>query len=274
MISKYEIVILKRRTSNTVRIDSFLKQISAVNLDEIHFADLFKNQTFSGVIHCATNYGRDENNLDDTIEANLILPLRLLKNALENNLEFFINTDTILDKRINFYSLSKAQFKEWLLFFSPKIKCINIELEHFYGEGDDPSKFVSKIVKELVHNEKKDLALTLGEQKRSFIYIDDVIHAFQLILENTAQLQENFNSFQVGSKTQISIKNFVLLTKELCANTNTELKFGALAYRANEVMEVNLDISKLEKLGWSERTSIREGLRETIEFEKAHRNLF
>jgi nucleoside-diphosphate-sugar epimerase len=264
----YELFILKRQKSNTLRINSLLGKVTAVNIEETHFGELFKNQNFSGVIHCATNYGRDENDLDDTIEANLILPLHLLKNAFENKVEFFINTDTILDKRINYYSLSKSQFKDWFLFFSSKIKSINIELEHFYGMGDDPSKFVSKIIKDLVLNEKKDLELTLGEQKRSFIYIEDVVRAFRTILENIPHISSDYSSFQVGSKKQISIRDFVSLTKELCNNTNTNLKFGALPYRKNEVMEVCLDVSKLESLGWSEQHSLQDGLRESIEFEK------
>ncbi|HEY8270391.1 MAG TPA: NAD(P)-dependent oxidoreductase [Pseudobdellovibrionaceae bacterium] len=269
LVPDYDVVILKRQKSNTIRINSILDKVTSVNMEETNFPELFKDQNFSGVIHCATNYGRDENDLDDTIEANLILPLHLLKNAFENKVEFFINTDTILDKRINYYSLSKSQFKDWFLFFSNKIKSINIELEHFYGKGDDPSKFVSKIIKDLVLNEKKDLELTLGEQKRSFIYIDDVVNAFRTILENIAQLPAEYSSFQVGSKKQISIRDFVILTKELCHNTQTHLKFGALPYRKNEAMSVSLDISKLESLGWSEKSSLHEGLRETIAFEKS-----
>jgi nucleoside-diphosphate-sugar epimerase len=271
LLADYDLVILKRRRSNTLRIAGILDRLTAIDLEDTCFEDVFRAQNFSGVIHCATNYGRDENDLDDTIEANLILPLRLLKHAFENKLEFFINTDTILDKRINYYSLSKAQFKDWLLFFSGKIKSVNLELEHFYGKGDDPTKFVSKIVKDLALNEVRDLDLTLGEQKRSFIYIDDVVRAFKLILDKINLLEPGFNSLQVGSKTQISIKDFVLLTKELCHNTNTRLNFGALPYRANEAMEVSVDLSKLEALGWTEQTTLRQGLEKTIAFEMENR---
>jgi CDP-paratose synthetase len=267
LVADYDLVILKRQKSNTIRIAGILDQVTAINIEDTCFQDVFRDQNFAGVIHCATNYGRDENDLDDTIEANLILPLRLLKHAFENKLEFFINTDTILDKRINYYSLSKAQFKDWLLFFSGKIKSVNLELEHFYGKGDDPTKFVSKIVKDLALNDARDLDLTLGEQKRSFIYIDDVVRAFKLILAKLDQLDPGFNSLQVGSKTQISIKDFVLLTKELCHNTKTRLNFGALPYRNNEAMEVSVDLSKLEALGWSEQTTLHQGLEQTIAFE-------
>lgn len=268
LIKEYDIVILKRKKSNTIRIQSLLPQLKIVNIEDLDFPSLFEQEKLSGIIHCATNYGRDENDLDDTVEANLILPLRLLKHAVDHKLDYFVNTDTILDKRINYYSLSKSQFKDWLLFFSSKIKSLNIELEHFYGKGDDPTKFVSKIIKDLVQNESKNLDLTLGEQKRSFIYIDDVVEAFHVLLKNVNKIDPGFHLYQVGSKNQISIKDFVLLVKELCCNTKTQLKFGALPYRQNEVMEVSLDISKLETLGWTEQTSLRQGLEQTIAFEK------
>lgn len=269
LVSDFDIVVLKRKKSNVQRIESILSRLTVIDIENTQFCDLFQKETFYGVIHCATNYGRDENDLDDTIEANLILPLRLLKNAFQNKVEFFINTDTILDKRINYYSLSKAQFKDWLTFFSSKIKAINIELEHFYGKGDDPSKFVSKIIRDLAQNEAKSLDLTLGEQKRSFIYIDDVVEAFKTILQNIDKVPGEFSSYQVGSKTQISIRDFVTLIKDLSENTNTQLNFGALPYRKNEAMEVCLDISKLELLGWSEKVSLRDGLIETIAFERS-----
>ncbi len=268
LAADYDILILKRKQSNTFRLKSILDKITMLNIEEADLCSVFREQKFSGVIHCATNYGRDENDLDDTIEANLILPLHLLKNAFENKVEFFINTDTILDKRINYYSLSKAQFKDWFLFFSSKIKSINVELEHFYGKGDDPSKFVSKVIKDLVLNEQKNIDLTLGEQKRSFIYIDDVVRAFRTILDNIHKIPDGYTCFQVGSKKQISIKDFVVMIKKLCENTETQLRFGALPYRNNEVMEVNLDVSQIESLGWQEQVPLEHGLRQTILFER------
>ncbi len=49
----------------------------------------------------------------------------------------FINTDTILNKEINAYSLSKTQIYEWLHYFKSSFTCIDIALEHFYGPNDN-----------------------------------------------------------------------------------------------------------------------------------------
>lgn len=264
-----KLVLLKRRQSNLVRIQHLLHQVKLVDLEELDMAGLFAEHHFDGVIHCATNYGRDEKKLSGTIEANLTLPLKLLQSALENKVRFFINTDTVLDKRISHYSLSKSHFKDWLMFFSNGIKSINMELEHFYGRGDDPSKFVSSIIRQLVPNEDKEIALTLGAQKRSFIHISDVVAAFATVLKRLDDIPEGFNLFQVGSRNQVTIRAFVGLVRDLCENTRTNLNFGALPYRPNEAMEVCLDVTSLENLGWKEQMPLREGLLDSIAHQRA-----
>ena len=264
LVGLFDLVILRRKMSNMARIQHLIPRITVVEIEGLDLTAFFKEQRFDGVIHCATNYGRYENNLSGTIEANLILPLALLNHAIENNVSVFINTDTVLDKRISHYSLSKSHFKDWLMFFSAGIKSINIELEHFYGRDDDPSKFVSSIIRQLVSNEEKRVALTMGEQKRSFIHIDDVVSAFVTVLKRLDEIPDGFNLFQVGSSQQVSIREFVTLTSHLCCNTRSILDFGALPYRANEAMEVCLDMSRLKMLGWKERVSLREGLLDAI----------
>jgi nucleoside-diphosphate-sugar epimerase len=45
------------------------------------------------------------------------------------------------------------------------------------------------------------------------------------------------------------------------------LNFGALPYRQNEVMESEVDISEIRKLGWQPRMSLADGLKKTIHTE-------
>ena len=62
--------------------------------------------------------GFEEENSSNTIYPNLILPLQLLDLAKKYSVKSFINTDTILNKNISSYTLSKDQFVDWLKFFS------------------------------------------------------------------------------------------------------------------------------------------------------------
>ena len=262
----WEVSLLKRRTSNLGRIAKIETQMRLIDIESIDLDSLFKESRFDLILHCATNYGRNQTNQLTLIEANLLLPLKLLLKAIEYKVPTFLNTDTILDKRIGDYSRSKKQFLEWMESMSSQIRCLNVSLEHFFGPGDDPSKFVSFIVESLVVQSAESIDLTPGEQYRDFIYIDDVVQAFAAIIKNSAQFPKGLQKFEVGSGIKIKLKDFVQQVKTASGNTKTELKFGALPYRPNEVMETEVDLRALLALGWAPQTHLHEGILRTLKF--------
>lgn len=265
---RYEVVLLKRSFSNAARIKDLIGSFRAYDVDSVPFEKVFDENEISVIVHCATNYGRRFVPASELIDANLIYPLRLLQLGQERGRPIFINTDTILDKRINAYSLSKKHFFDWFEFFSQKSVCVNVALEHFFGPADDPSKFVTRIVLDLLR-EVDALDLTLGEQKRDFIYIDDVVEAFLAIIDHSQTLKEGLYRFEVGSGQNTSIREFVELVKSLTGNSKTRLNFGALEYRENEVMESRVDLRALRALGWTPKTSVQAGLSRTIAAERS-----
>ena len=262
------ITCLKRKSSSLWRVEDISSEVTWVDIESTDMHQLLIEKNISYIIHCATDYGRKQVNPIETIEANLMLPLRLLHASSGTNVSAFINTDTILDKRINHYSLSKSQFVEWLQSYSNDYVVINLAIEHFYGAKDDVSKFASFIISELINNESKGIDLTEGLQKRDFIHINDVTDAFLTLIQSIKSLKKDFYHFEVGSNELISIKDFVNLVKKLCNNTNTKLNFGALPYRDNEVMSTNVDTSFLKSLGWKTQFTLEEGLINTINSEK------
>jgi len=181
----------------------------------------------------------------------------------------FLNTDTILDKYLNLYALSKNQLLQWGKFFSmhERIRFGNIRLEHFYGPDDDPTKFSTYVINGCLQN-VSELKLTKGEQKRDFIYIDDVVLAYMVLLEKMDSFNNSFLEFDVGSGSSVSIREFVETVHCLTAS-KTRLLFGALPYREGEVMHSEADISRLAALGWQCRYDIETGLRQVIEQERA-----
>jgi nucleoside-diphosphate-sugar epimerase len=84
-------------------------------------------------------------------------------------------------------------------------------------------------------------------------------------------LSNGLHSFDVGSGEKIQLKDFVRKVHQASGNTTTELNFGALPYRPNEIMDTPIDVSVLKKLGWVPKVNLEEGLRRTIEFEKMKR---
>lgn len=267
LIASFDVTVLKRTTSRTDRVADLLHdRIKWIDLDKTDLPELFASRRFDVILHCATNYGRGKRSILDTALANLLLPLTLLQLGIEHGVRTFINTDTVIDKRVNEYSLSKKQFLEWLQNSAERIQCVNIALEHFYGPFDDESKFTTMIFHKLMRGEPS-IDLTPGDQKRHFIYIDDVVRAFCRILNSLDTLPSGFSSFEVSTEESVSIKDFVRLAKTITDNTSTRLNFGAVPYRANELMDSRTDISALKALGRRPEVSLEKGLQLTIEKE-------
>jgi nucleoside-diphosphate-sugar epimerase len=108
------------------------------------------------------------------------------------------------------------------------------------------------------------LELTAGEQQRDFIYIQDVVDAYGLLLhQGLSQGWTGFETYDVGSGKAITIRNLVEQIKQL-TRSRTELQFGAVPYRAQEVMYAVADITPLQQLGWQPRYSPVEALQQTI----------
>ena len=75
----YEISILKRSTSDLFRLKGYENQIKTFNIDEISIEHCLEEVQPNIVLHCATDYGRKNVDPSSIIEANLILPLKLLE---------------------------------------------------------------------------------------------------------------------------------------------------------------------------------------------------
>ena len=264
--NRCKLFLLSRASSNFDRIDKkYLKKITIIKIENTKLDKIFKKYKFDSVIHCATNYGLKKKNISEVIQPNLILPMQLLDLAKNYKVKAFLNTDTVLNKNISNYSLSKNHFSEWLKLFSEDFYCTNIKIEHFFGPKDDDSKFVISMIKSFL-NKSKSIKLTKGSQKRDFIYIDDVVSAMKRILFHALKQKKGFEIFEVGSGSNISIKNIIILIKKFCNNTTTKLEFGKLPMRKNELLHINLNLKKLFKLGWRPKYNLEVSLKKTIKY--------
>lgn len=263
----YQVVVLKRTFSKVTRLLPYLERVVCYHSDKDNLEDIFSGHDIQCVIHCATHYGRNDADPRSVVEANLTLPLELLILSKKYQVPYFINTDTILDKQVNYYSLSKRHFYDWLTLYSGFMKVANMKLEHFYGTGDDPTKFVTRMTQDLLRG-VPEIRLTKGDQTRDFIHVDDVVSAFMIVLSHLHEMHEGVSDFHVGTGVPVTIREFCETLKTLMGNSKTALLFGALDYRKNEVMSADLDVSPLLRLGWRPSRTLTDGLRQTIEEER------
>lgn len=222
------------------------------------------------IVHTACSYGRKGESVLDVMDANLRLGIVLLQAVLdmparERGPTTFLNTATVLEPNVSLYALSKTQFSAWganLATQAPeRLRFIDIRLQQMYGPGDDRSKFTTHVIEACRKNEVH-LALTLGEQRRDFIHIDDVVRAYERILEKSAHFSPS-DAIDVGSGNAVTMRSFVELTKQI-VGASTLLDFGAVPYRANEAMLCVADTARLRGLGWQLEVPLADGIKNMI----------
>jgi CDP-paratose synthetase len=218
------------------------------------------------VIHTAGAYGRSNEGLMDVYDANIHYGMTLLQCLLTINKKVvFLNAGTSLPSNLSSYALSKNQFTDWGRLFTElhpnNLQFLNLKLQRFYGPGDYGDKFTAKIINACKNNEEF-IDLTPGNQQVDFIYIDDVLSAFHLVLSQKKHLP-NYLDVPVGSGTATSVKKFAEMAREI-SKSSIKLNFGKLSYRENEPMESVADITVLRNLGWKSFIDTKTGLTRSL----------
>ncbi len=267
----YEITLLTRSLSSLRRVEALLPAVRLVRfISDSEIVKIVQNISPDVVVHTACAYGRKGETALQVFDANVRLGLLLLDGVLGGvgARVSFINTGTVLGPSASDYALGKHQFVQWgdrLAQQNPeRLQFVNIRLQHMFGPGDDPTKFTSNVFHACWNNQPQ-LALTLGEQRRDFIFIDDVVSAYDTIAHKLNELS-SFDQIDLGSGNAPSVRRFVEQVHTL-TKSRTELQFGAIPYRANEAMLCQADTRRMSELGWHTAYSLEQGIQKTIELE-------
>lgn len=212
------------------------------------------------VIHTACTYDRGTNTLQKILDSNFVFPLRALEAVRACGRVHWINTDTCLPMYLNTYALTKRQFCQWGRYYAERheVQFINLQLEYFYGPGTSGQQFLTWAIEKLKRNEP--LELTVGTQKRDFVYIDDLLHVYDAILDD--RIEDSYIDIPVGTGISPSIREVVEYLKE-CTNSNSELRFGAIPIRRGE-LDSACDIHILREIGVIPQTYWKDGMKNII----------
>jgi CDP-paratose synthetase len=268
----HELWILARPTScldRLVNLPASVRVLRTSFLEEIEAAVRMADPDV--IVHTACSYGRKGETPLDLMDVNMRLGTVLMQSVLDKPAcnerpTTFINTGTVLGSDVSLYALSKNQFSAWgglLAAQAPeKLRFIDVKLQQMYGIGDDRSKLTTHVIEACCNNELR-LALTQGEQIRDFIHINDVVLAYDSILEHHGDFATS-DKIEVGSGEGVTLRSFVELTKKL-AGASTLLDFGAVPYRANEAMLCVADTTRLRSLNWRPKVPLVNGIKNTID---------
>lgn len=166
----------------------------------------------------------------------------------------------------NTYETAKAcqDFIAQDYFRSFHVPVIIFRTVNVYGPGDkNQMRLVSKAFSDVYQNKQPTVYASVKDSMREFIYIDDLLDAM-LLLQNKATPGD---IYCVGGN-QHSIFEVV---ENICevVGYNGGIQITETSH-VSETKEHVLDSSKLKKLGWSNKISLKEGLRRTGKYYKDH----
>ena len=137
-----------------------------------------------------------------------------------------------------------------------------LRLSNVYGPGCRPN--YNSVVATLCDRAVRGLPLVIngaGRQGRDFVYIDDVVRAFELAgFESVPGAGKMFN---VSSGKMVSVKQIVKQIGRLQKNTKVEF----LTDKKNSEISYCCDSSRFsEKYGWRPRVSLSKGIEQTLSY--------
>jgi nucleoside-diphosphate-sugar epimerase len=160
------------------------------------------------------------------------------------------------------YSFAKtaaAQFLQ-MLHRSEGLPATTLRLFLTYGPGQDERRFIPQLIAGCLSGSA--FPVSAGEQLRDFCYVSDTVDAVFAALTTPAAWGQIIN---VASGQPVPLRQLIETVRELIGSG--EPQFGQVAYRQGENMELYADTRKVVSiLGWTPRTSLASGLRQTIQW--------
>ena len=260
----HSIIALKRDSSSLKNLVDIKDKIQLRNIADLQslFLDNVKVDCF---INTACMYPRNAVSDKTIFEVNYQIPLNIFLECLHNGVKKYLTVDTGLNADFNAYAFSKQKLAETYKWYARRqrdinmpIQVCNIQLENFYGEEEPEDRFLPGVIAKLKRNEK--IFLTEGNQRRDFIYIEDVIQAMATLIE-TVDLPE-YLDLPLGTGEGPSVREVVEYLKEITCS-QSELCFGAIAKRLHEPDSV-ADCTKMLEYGIKIRYRWRDGLKKII----------
>jgi len=137
-----------------------------------------------------------------------------------------------------------------------------------YGPADNPGWLIPYVILTLLRGERP--ALTTGEQRWDYLFVEDTAE----VIYRVATRSDVQGIFNLGSGKAYTVRTIVERIRDLI-DPSLPLGFGEVPYRADQIMHLQADISRLQQAtGWSPRVSLDEGLRRTVEWSRENRRLY
>ncbi len=149
---------------------------------------------------------------------------------------------------------------------------ISVMPTNLYGTGDNfdlqTSHVLPALIRKFVEAKKENLASVTvwgtGKPMREFLYVDDLADACVFLMNN----YNDGEIVNIGVGKDVSIQELASIIKE---EVGYEGQIVFDSTKPDGTPKKLLDVTKLNNLGWTAKTSLREGLRKTINWFNAYK---
>ena len=147
---------------------------------------------------------------------------------------------------------------------------------NLYGPNDNFNLETSHVLPALIrkfheakvngNGKSKVLIWGSGKPKREFLYVDDLAEAVIFMMENinASDLYDNgISQLNIGTGEDLSISELATLISSIEGFTG-EIEYDSS--KPDGTPRKLMDVSRINKLGWKHKTSLREGIQKTYDW--------
>lgn len=251
------------------------------NCQDIKTIKKLKGEKFDAILHIA-GQSSGEISFDDPVydlQTNVQSTLLLLNYAREMGCKKFIYASSMSvygDKLTgpvkeydsceckSFYAVGKLASENYMRIYQQfGVNSVSLRLFNVYGSGQNMKNLrqgMLSIYLAMALKDKKILVKGSPERFRDFVYIDDVVNAFILALENKTR----FEIFNVATGVSTTVKDLI---EEIRKKLTFKIEVSYAGNTPGDLFGVSGNIEKIKNsIGWEPKVLLNEGLDKMINY--------
>lgn len=270
-----DIAIKNQRIERLNALKNYTAHIGSVT-DKQFIDDVFSKEHVDAVVHLAAlaNIRESAEMPHLYTETNFMSALNVLDQCHKHKINRFLFASSSsvygessgyrkegenIGEPLSIYAASKGAAEQICYTYSHLYK-LNIGVMRFftvYGPWGRPNMLILSLIKRVDTGEKVPIFGT-GDATRTFIYIDDLTDAIQILLKNG----NGYQTFNFAGTECVSVNNAVELVEQALGKSANVVNLPA---NPNDASDSSGDISHAKNtLNWQPKHSIKEGIAKTV----------
>lgn len=261
-------------------IDTYNEKIKYIllNLNDLSQVEQFQNLDYDYVVNLSgyinhSNFSKDGRSV---INTHFVAIQKIIEKLLKKKLKRFVQigssdeygirqspqSEDMREDPISPYSFSKMAISHFLQMLNKteNFPCVILRLFLVYGPRQNLNRFIPQVINGCLNNQTFDTSL--GNQIRDFCYVEDVIKAILISLDQKKAIG---NIINIGSGIPIKISEVIKLINNIIKKGKPNI--GGLQTDKIENPSLYADIQKANDiLNWMPSVDLEDGLRLTIKY--------